>query len=108
MIRLRFLAAPLALLALLGGCETLSPEAKVRQRLIEAGLKPRLAQCMAERMADRLSLGQLNALARAAKVPTKDIGHMTVNELTDRLRAVGDPEIVTTVTRAGIGCVIAG
>ena len=101
-------AAPLALVLALAGCTTLSPEARVRQRLIEAGLKPRMAQCMAERLTDKLSIGQLQALGRAAKLPGRDVGNMTVDELVYRLRAVGDPQIVKVVTRAGVGCLIAG
>ena len=101
-------AAACALLLALGACQTLSPEARVRQRLIEAGLKPRMAQCMAERLSDRLSIGQLRELARAARLPGRDVGNMTVDELVYRLRAVGDPQIVKVVTRSGIGCLIAG
>ena len=100
--------AAVALLLALGACQTLSPEARVRQRLIEAGLKPRMAQCMAERLTDRLSIGQLRELGRAARLPGRDVGNMTVDELVYRLRAVGDPQIITVVTRSGIGCLIAG
>ena len=101
-------AVALALLLAVCACQTLSPEARVRQRLIEAGLKPRMAQCMAERLTDRLSIGQLRELGRAARLPGRDVGNMTVDELVYRLRAVGDPQIVKVVTRSGIGCVIAG
>ncbi|RYD60595.1 MAG: hypothetical protein EOP58_16115 [Sphingomonadales bacterium] len=93
---------------LLAGCATVSPEAKIRTRLVEAGVKPRMAQCMAERLTDRLSLAQLRELNRMVGLVRKDAGAMTVNEIVDRLRATGDPRIVEVVTRAGVGCFIAG
>ena len=33
---------------------------------------------------------------------------MSIDELVHRLRALDDPQIVEVVTRAGIGCAIAG
>ncbi|MFS0738154.1 hypothetical protein ABC347_13985 [Sphingomonas sp. 1P06PA] len=108
MKRARFLLALPAAALLASGCATLSPEAKVRDRLIEAGIGRRTAGCMAERMVDRLSIGQLRALGRVAKLPGRDVGRLSVRELIDRLDALGDPEIVTVVTRAGLGCAIAG
>lgn len=108
MTRLAFLLPLLLPLALLPGCQTLSPEAKVRARLVEAGIKPRVAECLAERLVDDLSLGQLQALGEALKVPGRDVRAMSFRELSHRLRAIGDPEIVAVATRAGIGCAIAG
>lgn len=108
MIRPRSLLALPAAALLLAGCATLSPETKVRDRLIEAGIGRRTAGCMAERLVDRLSIGQLQALGRAARLPGRDVGRMSIRELIDRLEAVGDPEIVAVVTRAGLGCAIAG
>ena len=62
--------------ALIGGlilsaCTTVSPEARVRSKLIEAGMKPRVAGCMAERMVDRLSLVQLKKLQSLANLPRR-------------------------------------
>ena len=100
---------PLAMLALLAGCATMSPEATVRQRLISAGLKPPLAGCMADKLVRHLSPDQLRTLGHAAQLADgRRIGDMTVRELVDRVSAIGDPHIVEVVTRAGIGCAIAG
>lgn len=99
-------AATLTVLAL-SACATVSPEARVRSKLIEAGLRPPVAACMAERMVDRLSLVQLKRLQSLSGLATHDPRGMSVDEFAHRLRALNDPEIVSVVLRAGIGCSIA-
>jgi hypothetical protein len=101
-----FVPATMALLAL-SACATLSPRERVHDELLRAGIKPRLANCLADRLSDRLSVSELRQLGRAAKLPRKDVGAMSIGELADRLRAIGDPHIVSVVTSAGIGCAIA-
>lgn len=100
--------APLALLAALAGCATVSPEARVRSKLIEAGIRPPVAGCMAERMVDRLSLAQLKRLQSLGGLGRHDVRGMSIDELVHRLRALQDPEIVSVVLKSGIGCSIAG
>jgi len=101
------LLVPLAALAL-SACATVSPEARVRTKLIDAGIRPSVAACMAGRMVDRLSLAQLRRLQSLGGLGTKDVRGMSVDELVHRLRALQDPEIVSVVLKAGIGCSIAG
>jgi len=97
----------LALLLLpLAACTTLSPEAKVRSRLIEAGLSPRMSDCMAHRLVKRLSIGQLKQLGALGKLAHKDMGAMRVDEFLDRLRALDDPRIVTVTGKAALVCAI--
>jgi len=91
----------------LAACTTVSPEARVRSKLIEAGLRPPVASCMAERMVDRLSLVQLKRLQSLGGLGKHDVRGMSVDELVYRLRALNDPEIVAVVLKAGIGCSIA-
>ena len=99
----------LASLLMLAACATISPEAKVREKLLEAGLKPRMAQCVAERLVHHLSTVQLRKLGQLAKLPRQHAdGHMRIDEFLARLDALGDPEIVAVATRAGLGCAIAG
>jgi hypothetical protein len=100
--------APIALALSLAACATVSPEAKVRNALLDVGLSPPMAECMAERLVDRLSLAQLRRLNSLAKLPGRDIGNMTVDEFLYRTRALQDPEIFSVVSRAGLGCAIAG
>jgi hypothetical protein len=105
--RLRLAALPALAALALAGCATVSPEARVRSKLIEAGLAPPVAACMAGRMVDQLSIGQLKRLQSLGGLARHDMRRMSVDELAQRLRALRDPEIVSVVLRAGIGCSIA-
>jgi hypothetical protein len=105
---LRRLILPVVLIASLAGCSLVSPEVKVRNRLLAAGIKPHMANCLAPKLVKKLSLAQLEALAKVAKVPGEDKHHLSIGELEDRLQAVNDPHIVDVVTRAALGCAILG
>lgn len=96
------LALPLIALA---ACAT-TPEAKVRNSLIKAGLSEPMAACMAERMVDRLSLTQLRRLSSISSIQKKNLGRMTIDELIYRTRALQDPEILSVVTSSGLRCAI--
>jgi hypothetical protein len=100
--------AILTLALLASACSTISPEAKVRQKLVDAGVRPELADCMAGKLVRKLSDDELHELARVAKLPGQHPGHMSFDELGERLRALNDPHIVSVVTRVGLGCAIAG
>lgn len=95
-----------ALLAL-SACATVSPEARVRTALLDAGLSPRMAGCMAERMVDRLTISQLRQLQSLARLPERDLGGMSVDELLHRTRALDDPEIFVVVSKSALRCAIA-
>ncbi|MGN6269441.1 MAG: hypothetical protein ACTHM0_06060 [Sphingomonas sp.] len=82
------------------GC--MAPTARVEAGLERAGLKPRLAHCMAPRMADRLSRDQLRQLASLPKAPRAQ----SFDELLYRLRALDDPEIVRVTSKAALKCEI--
>jgi hypothetical protein len=105
MIRARF-SVLIAALAL-GACAA-AYEAKVRSSLVDAGLSPRMAGCMADRMVDRLSRRQLESLGRLAGLEGRDIGAMSIEEFLRRSRALLDPEIYLVLTRAGLGCTLKG
>jgi len=92
--------------ALLAGC-AITPEQRVNAALRDAGVPPRVASCMAERMADRLSVGQLKELKRLAALrePGESNGP---KHILRSLEAIGDPEVVRVTTRAAVGCYIAG
>jgi hypothetical protein len=98
------LIAASAVLAL-SACAT--PETRVRTALMDAGLSKPVSSCMAERMVDRLSLGQLQKLSRLGALRDTKIRNLTVGEFLKQTRALGDPEILTVVTTAGLGCAIA-
>jgi hypothetical protein len=101
-MRLALLALPLLALS---ACAT--PESRVRTALLNAGLSKPVSTCMAQRMVDRLSLGQLQKLSRLAGLRDSRIGDLTVGEFLKKTRALGDGEILAVVTTAGLGCAIA-
>jgi hypothetical protein len=99
--------ATFAALFALSACATPSPEARVRASLLNAGLSRPMADCMAQRLVDRLSIQELRKLGSLAKLQHKDLGAMSIDELLHRIRALDDPHILKVVTKAGIGCAIA-
>jgi hypothetical protein len=101
--RLKRLAAGLALLSL-AACAT--PETRVRNALVEAGLSKNVSGCMAERMVDRLSLFQLNRLRGLKKLRDADAGKLSVNEFLKRTKSLQDPEILSVVTSSGVICAV--
>jgi len=101
-MRLALVALPLFALS---ACAT--PESRVRTALLDAGLSRPIATCMAQRMVDRLSLSQLRRLSSLSSLRGERIGDLSVGELLRRARALGDPEILTVMTTAGLGCAIA-
>ena len=90
------------------GCGLVSPEAKVRDRLRAAGVKPHMADCLAPKLVRKLSTAQLEALGRVAKLPHEDKHHLSIGDLEDRLQAAGDPRVVDVVARVGLACAILG
>lgn len=91
----------LIVLGFLGGCAT--PEQRVRNGLVSAGLSRPMASCMAARMVERLNLLQLRRLGRIGDVDGQALRTMTVDQLLERTRALRDPEILSvTTTAAGI------
>jgi hypothetical protein len=104
---MRRLLPALILPALLAGCGP-SREARIEAKLEQAGLKPKLARCMAPKLAGRLSTTQLETLADAAKRRPGDTNRVTLDQIAVRLQQSGDPEIVGIVGRAGFKCAILG
>lgn len=91
-------------LAAIAACAT--PQNRVEAGLIKAGVSPRMASCMAPRMADRLSVGQLRKLQALSHVARRGPGKMRVNELLDDVRALDDPEIVGVTSKAALVCAL--
>lgn len=106
-ISLRAFALTLPAAALiLSSCATVSPESRVRAGLIEAGLAPRMAGCMAERMVDRLSLMQLRRVQSLASLRNSHMGDLTVDRFLYKLRALEDPEIFAVTSKAAVACAL--
>jgi hypothetical protein len=89
-----------SLAALASSCAT--PETRLRTGLIDAGVSPPLAACMAERMVDRLSLMQLRRLADLPDAREAQ----SIDQFLRRVRALRDPEILTVTTAAAARCAV--
>jgi len=82
------LLIPALAAAMLAGCAV--PEARLRTGLVNAGLQPPLAGCMAHRMAARLSLMQLRRIGDLPRARES----VSAGEFLRRVRALRDPEIL--------------
>jgi hypothetical protein len=91
-------------LSTLAACAT--PETRVRKGLMSAGLSAPVSACMADRMVDRLSLGQLNKLNGLGKLKKHKPGDVTFNQFVKQTRSLQDPEIVGVVTSSGVICAV--
>ncbi len=103
MIRTAAIFAPIAALVL-ASCAT--PETRVRNGLMSIGLSKPISTCMAGRMVDRLSLGQLDKLNRLGKLRKRDPGDISFNQFVRETRALQDPEIIGVVTSSGVICAV--
>jgi hypothetical protein len=92
-------ALPIALMA---GCAT--PETRLRNGLVEAGLSKGIATCMAERMVDRLSLLQLRRLSALGSLDDKPLRELSLDQLLRKVRALKDPEILGVTTSSAAIC----
>lgn len=93
--------------ALFSGLANPLVEMRVKSALVESGIGEKRAECMAERMVDRLSLGQLwklrQGMAPQEGEPEEGYG---LGELVKRLRRVGDGEAVAVLTTSAGLCTI--
>jgi len=104
MRRLLLMAVPFFVLS---ACSSMSVERRVEIKLVDAGLKPPMARCMAHHLVKKLSHDQLRELGRLASVRNSDGRQLSIDELAYRLRAMNDPEIVSVVVGSGLKCAIA-
>ena len=101
---LRHIALVLAPLSLLSACA--SPEVKLEAGLRNAGLGPRMSQCMADYMVHRLSLVQLRRLQSIASLKDADYGQLSVDTFLHKVRALRDAELITVTSKAALRCAI--
>ncbi len=87
----------------LSGCVEAIAESRVRSALSEAGLSDRNADCMAERMVDRLTIDQLRKLEGLKARAGERERPVTLAQYVERVRRVGDAEVITvTASSAGL------
>lgn len=97
-------ALPLLIVALAtGGCVQKIAESRVRSALVDAGLSDKNAGCMAGRMVDRLTIGQLRKLEALKARAGERERPVTIGEYLERVRRVGDSEVIAvTASSAGL------
>lgn len=94
------IALPLALAA----CAT--PAQRITSNLTGLGVPPRQAQCMGNRLGERLSIGQLRRLQELTGLRPERFERMSIREIANRLTDERDPGLVAEFLRAGVGCLI--
>jgi hypothetical protein len=92
----------LILCLVLTGCVSRIAESRVRAALLANGLSPKYADCMAECMVDRLSIGQLRKLERL-----QGLGQTrTPMAFVAKVRSVNDSEALAVVTSSAAVCAL--
>jgi hypothetical protein len=93
--------------ALFSGLANPVVEWQVKSALVQSGIGEKRAACMAERMVDRLTIGQLWKLRQgmAAQEGEPEEGY-GLGELVKRLRRVGDGEAVAVLTTSAGLCAV--
>ena len=100
--------AVLAAFWLLGGEKLVErvTEARVEQALLDNGAPKPLAECMAGRLVDSLTIEQLIKLERLAPQDGETRVPLSRVEAVERLNRVEDPEAVRALASAGAGCTL--
>ena len=101
----RYLALLVTPALLLAGCAETIAEDRVRSALVGAGLPEPTANCMAERMVDRLTIPQLRKL-EALKGDGSEGQNATLQDYLARVRAVGDTEVIAVTASSGALCAV--
>ncbi|QPQ54882.1 hypothetical protein IC614_11270 [Allosphingosinicella flava] len=81
-------------------------EGRVASRLSEAGLSRPMAQCMAGRWTNRLTVFQLRRISSLADDLKEEGRSLTVRRFVDRVRQVDDPEIFEVVSASALACAL--
>lgn len=94
-------------LAIGGLAACASPSAKISAELMRYGLDQRQAACVGDRLESRLSIGQLQQLAGAARAYSRDDadpGRLTLGDLARASSQIDDPRVPIEVAGAATGC----
>jgi hypothetical protein len=94
----RFAAVLAAILAVAACAPAKLAEGRVKSALVDAGLSDSNAACMAERMTDRLSIGQLKRL-QALQGPKRGLMDYVAT-----VKRLGDAELLGVTTSAAALC----
>lgn len=102
---MRIIVAACAALALSGCVQTIA-ENRVESALLRAGLDQRTSSCMAERMVDRLTIGQLRKLEGLKARKGEPVRPTTLKGYVDRVRRVGDAEVLAVTSSSAALCAV--
>lgn len=91
-----------------GGGMQVVTEHSVRVALVEAGVPESQAECMAPRMAEKLTPQQLRRLERVAPQEGEAKLPHNAGDALDRIRRVDDPQAVEVTIRAAAACTFGG
>ncbi|MET1753978.1 hypothetical protein ABVV53_00645 [Novosphingobium sp. RD2P27] len=98
------LSGALAICALsLASCAAVVGD-RVESALIDAGVPPAMAECMAPQWADRLSVSQIRGIQRFAKDVRADGRSLTAGRLLEHARTWNDPEALMVVASSAAQC----
>jgi hypothetical protein len=95
---MRRLLPVVVILLAASGCAEKIAEHRVRSALVRAGLSEGNADCMAERMVDRLTIKQLR------KLEALQGGKRSVADYVIAVRRVGDPEVIGVTASSAALC----
>jgi hypothetical protein len=99
----RTLSCLTAVVVTLSACASMA-KPSVRSALVNAGAAPAVADCMAERMTDQLSIAQLQRLQRVKAAPGEKTSNLSPVEIVERISRSGDPEVIAVTASAGAVC----
>ena len=94
--------------ATLGGGLRGSVEDRLQTEFVARGVPAPMAGCMANRLAERLSVGQLRQLERLG--PEEGEADMPLNmaEFLERVRRIDDPEVIEVTATSAAICAFGG
>jgi len=94
--------------ATVGGGLQATVEDRLEHELVARGLPQPMAECMAGRMAERLSVAQLRKLENLRAEDGEADIPLGIAELLDRIRRVGDSEVLEVAASSAAVCAFAG
>ena len=93
--------------ATIGGGLRGTVEDRLEEQMIARGLPQPIAECMAGRMAERLSVGQLRKLENLQAEAGEPDVPLTIAEFLERVRRVDDREVLEVVASSAAICAFA-
>ncbi|MBO6528210.1 hypothetical protein [Erythrobacter sp.] len=94
--------------ATIGGGLQGTVEERLENELVARGLPEPMAECMATRMAERLSVGQIRKLENLRPEEGEADIPLSVAGFLERVRRVDDPEVVEVAASSAAICAFSG